>query len=133
MNFTRIVLVIALALFVSGCAVHKAANAPSRKDTSVLRPGTPRDIVMAELGQPAASSKDDQGIYDIFKFTKGYTGGEKFLHATGHGVADVFTLGLWEVIGTPTESIAQDNEVMAKVYYDDAGKNVKNVVYLKKK
>ena len=36
-----------------------------------------------------------------------------------HGVADVFTLGLWEVVGTPVEMIANGDQVTVKVFYDE--------------
>jgi hypothetical protein len=38
--------------------------------------------------------------------------------AVGHGVADVFTLGLWEAIGTPTEGVLRGQKIIIKVYYD---------------
>ena len=109
---------IALCVSLTGCAVHMAANAPSRKDVGVLKVGSHRDLLLAEFGQPAVSDTDNGVKYDIFKFVKGFTGGEKFFHAAGHGVMDVATLGLWEVVGTPSEGMSQDNEIMVKVTYD---------------
>jgi len=125
-------LVIILGIVNSGCAVHMAANAPSRKDVSVLMRGTPRDLVHAELGAPVMSREEDGKRVEIFKFMKGYTGGEKFFHGVGHGIADVFTLGLWEAVGTPSEAMAQDNEIVVKVMYDSKD-DVDEVIYLKKK
>jgi len=48
------------------------------------------------------------------------------------GVADVFTLGLWEVVGTPAEAIFSAKDMAIKVTYDKDEK-VKDVVYLKGK
>ena len=120
-----------LALFVllinSGCAVHMAANAPNRKDLNVLAVGNHRDLIMAELGAPAVTQTGEDGFkYDIYKFNKGFTGGEKFAHAAGHGLMDVATLGLWEVVGTPSEGMSQKNEKTVKVVYnkDDTAKQI---------
>ena len=110
---------LAAVLSLSGCAVHMAANAQNRKDIKVLSVGNHRDLLLAELGNPVVEQRDADGNrYDIFKFIKGFSGGEKFFHAAGHGVMDVAALGLWEVIGTPSESMSQQNEIQVKVTYD---------------
>ena len=49
-----------------------------------------------------------------------------------HSVADVFTLGLWEVVGTPTETIFSGSEMAFQVSYDDDD-HVEEVIVLKKK
>lgn len=127
MRKNSLILIALMVLVNSGCAVHMAANAPDRKDLNVLAVGNHRDIIMAELGQPAVEKVGDDGLkYDIYKFNKGFTGSEKFLHAAGHGVMDVATLGLWEVVGTPSEGMSQKNEKMVKVIYnkDDTAKQI---------
>ena len=43
----------------SGCAVVMAAKQPDAKDPSVLTPGTPRSMVVGELGSPAWSGERD--------------------------------------------------------------------------
>jgi hypothetical protein len=48
-----------------------------------------------------------------------------------HGVADVATLGLWEIIGTPVESGFDGNNIAYQITYDQ-NDNVKTVVQLKK-
>ena len=135
MNTNKAALFLAtLALFSvlsSGCAVHMAANAPDRKDLNVLAVGNHRDLIMAELGAPAVEKVGDDGLkYDIYKFNKGFTGSEKFFHAAGHGVMDVATLGLWEVVGTPSEGMSQKNEKMVKVIYNK-DETAKQIIVLK--
>ena len=49
----------------------------------------------------------------------------------GHGAADVFTLGLWEAVGTPTEAAFNGTRVAYKVTYD-ASDRIETVVVLKK-
>lgn len=38
--------------------------------------------------------------------------------AVFHGAADVMTLGLWEVVGTPTEGVFSGDEMAFRVRYD---------------
>jgi len=117
----RIVLisVMAVALMgVSGCSVYMAAKQPDKKDLGVLSPGTPRSLLLAELGQPVASEERDGRRVDIFTFTQGYGTATKTGRALFHGAADVFTLGLWEVVGTPTEAIFDGDKLSFEVRYD---------------
>ncbi len=61
---------------------------------------------------------------------QGYSDGAKVGRAALHAAADVFTLGLWEVVGTPIEAVADGSEVQVEVFYD-AEDNVKEVKALK--
>jgi hypothetical protein len=47
-----------------------------------------------------------------------------------HGVADFFTLGLWEVVATPTESMLSGDEMAFQVRYD-GDERIDEVVPLK--
>jgi len=50
---------------------------------------------------------------------QGYTGLEKGGRAVLPGAADVMTLGLWEIVGTPIEgSLANGTKVSVEVTYD---------------
>jgi outer membrane protein assembly factor BamE (lipoprotein component of BamABCDE complex) len=113
------VLALCACLLLSSCAVVKATNQPDRKDLSVLRPGTDRARVIAELGKPVHSETKNGHKSDIFNFVQGYSKTNKTLRALGHGVADVYTLGLWEVVGTPIEGVASGNRVEVVVNYDN--------------
>ena len=112
-------LIIAMILFGnSGCAVYMAANQPAKKDVSVLKAGSPRTTVIAELGAPVHTSERAGLKVDVYNFVQGYTGVERGARAVLHGAADVFTLGLWEVIGTPIEGAANGTKVSVEVSYD---------------
>lgn len=127
------VLLMLLCLSSSGCAVVMASRQPGQKDLSCLNAGTSRDVVLAELGNPVASETDEQGNkVDIFQFKQGYSKGAKAGRALVHGVADVFTLGLWEVVGTPTEAVLSGKDMAVKVTYNESNE-VSDVVYLKGK
>jgi len=108
-----------VAVSTTGCAVKQAMDQPDKKDVSVLAEGTPRYRVIGELGKPVDSKILENGNkVDVYSFTQGYSKGTKAARAFGHGVMDVATLGLWEVIGSPAEAIASGNKVIVRVHYD---------------
>jgi len=121
---------IIIFMFGQGCSVYMAANQPSKKDVSVFNVGTPRTHVIAEAGRPIHTKENADGtITDTFSFIQGYSSGRKAGRALFHGAADFFTLGLWEVVGTPVEAIADGTKVQVEVEYDTDEK-VRNVIAL---
>ena len=125
-----------LALFCissSGCSVVMAVRQPDKKNLKSLVVGTPRDNVLAEFGTPTATETNENGNkVDIFQFRQGYSSDTKAARALIHGAADFLTLGLWEVVGTPTEAVFSGKNMAVKVIYD-ADNKVKEIVYLKGK
>jgi hypothetical protein len=101
----------------ASCSVYMAANQPKAKDLSVLESGTHRSRVIAELGAPAWSGEKDGNKVDVFAFRDGYSTANRTARALFHGVSDFFTLGLWEVIGTPTEAIFSGDEMKVEIAY----------------
>jgi hypothetical protein len=96
-----------------------AAHQPSQKNEALFKVGTPRDILIAEFGVPATSGVKDGRKYEIYRFTQGYSQGNKAARALVEGTADVFTLGLTEVITTPVESINDGSLRVYEVTYDN--------------
>jgi hypothetical protein len=115
----KLVLASLMCIILSSCAVVKATNQPGKKDLSVLHKGTPRANVIAELGKPVNTESKNGHTTDVFSFVQGYSKVNKTARALGHGVADVFTLGLWEVAGTPIEGIANGHTVQVEIVYDN--------------
>ena len=76
-------------------------------------------MLIAEYGAPTESENRDGIDYDTFKFIQGYSTGAKVGRAVFHGVADVLTIGLWEVVGTPTEAIFDGDKMAYEVSYDE--------------
>lgn len=113
----------------TGCSVYMAAKQPRERDLSVLSPGTPRGYVIAELGAPVWSGEKVGEKVDVFTFTQGYSTGARSARALFHGISDVFTLGLWEVISTPVEGAFSGTEMKFEVTYnkDDQVKTAKNL------
>ncbi len=106
----------------SGCAVYMATNQPTKKNLAVLRPGTERDLVIAELGAPVNSEVVEEGKKEIYTFVQGYGKFAKAGRALFHGTADVFTIGLWEAVGTPVEGALDGKRVSVRVIFDANGK-----------
>ena len=115
----------------SACSVAMAAKQPPKKDVGLLAPGVPRNLVLAELGQPVASDIKDGKRVEVYSFVQGYSKGARVSRTIAHGTADVLTLGLWEAAGTPTEAIFNGTRVAYEVTYD-AGDRIERVVVLKK-
>ncbi len=105
-------------LFIAACSVVMATQQPSKKDLSVLTNGVDRSRVIAELGTPLTTEEKDGKKTDVFNIRQGYSTGAKAGRAIFHGVADVFTCGLWEVVGTPIEAVANGTDVKVAVCYD---------------
>ncbi len=119
MKVVTVSITLCLALVMSlGCSVYMAANQPNKRDLTVLKEGIPRAHVISELGAPATTEKESGKRTDIFTFIQGYHKGSKGTRAVFHLVADVFTLGLWEIVGTPMESYFDGRRVTATVVYD---------------
>ena len=88
------------------------------KDTTVLAEGVPREVVISEFGAPVSTDKEDVIRTDIFTFHKGSDTNWKVGRAIFHTAADVVTLGLWEIVGTPTEVLVKGDRITATVVYD---------------
>lgn len=116
-------------LFVASCSVVMATQQPGRKDLSVLTNGVDRERVIAELGTPLTTEEKAGKKTDVFYCRQGYSTGAKAGRAIFHGAADVFTLGLWEVVGTPVEAVANGTDIKVAVCYDANGKVEKVTTY----
>ncbi len=84
--------------------------------------GTPRAVVIGELGQPAASDLRDGKRIDVFSFVQGYSRRAKTGRAFGHAVMDVATLGIWEIAGMTIESRYSGDKMAIQVIYDENDK-----------
>ena len=118
------------ACLITGCSAYMAANQPPPKNFAVLKQGTQRNLVIAELGTPVHTAMAPTGRKDIYKFQHGYHGAVRAGRAVAHGAASIATLGLWEVIGTPLEGYANGSQLSVEVQYD-GNDQVAQVVPLK--
>ncbi len=118
---TLVVAILSLVV-AQGCSVYMAANQPAKKDMQVLGEGISRSALLAEFGTPIFTEQKDGKRTDVFKFYEGSKSGWKVGRAVFHAAADVVTLGLWEIIGTPTEAMVKGEEVTVTVMYDQTDK-----------
>ena len=115
----NVLFVVLCGFVLTGCSVFMAAKQPDKKDLSLMVVGTPRAMLLAEFGLPIVTEEVDGKKQEIFKFHQGYSGGAKAGRAVFHGAADVLTLGLWEIVGTPTEGVFDGNSHVYQVTYDE--------------
>lgn len=102
----------------SGCSVVMASKQPSKKNTTMLNAGIPRSLVVAEFGAPVISEMKEGKRYEIYTFVQGYSTASKVGRAFWHGAADVATVGLWEIIGTPTETVFNGKKMSYEIFFD---------------
>lgn len=115
---------VAVLMMTSGCSVIMAASRSSyRGNVEVIKEGTPRNQVIAELGQPDSYSKTETGGYDdrYVLDPEAHRTWVKVATAIGHLGADFFTLCLWEFIGTPYEIAVRDKIVTYHLQYSSEG------------
>jgi hypothetical protein len=106
-----------------GCSVYLASHQPDKKDLTVLERGTPRQDVAAELGAPVSWENRSQGTVEIYKFKQGYSTSVKVGRTLFHAIADVASIGVWEIPGTLIEKVGlHGTDMTARVAYDAEGK-----------
>jgi hypothetical protein len=104
-----------------GCSVYMEATRPTPVDLSKFEPGQTRDAVVEQLGTPKGTTREADGAScDSYAlYTKGYGAGGKVPVAFVEGAADVFTLGLAEVISTPVEAATKNDLHPVTICYSD--------------
>lgn len=103
-------------LLLAGCSVGMAMSGKKTPELGAIRVGATRGEIEMHLGPPADIQEENGLPMDIYEYETGNdpsAGG-----AIGHGVMDVLTLGLWEVVGTPIEGF-QGEKKRVVVMYDD--------------
>lgn len=113
-------LLLSLAFSTSSCSVYMAAAGDEEPNLSNVHRGASRGEVELSLGHPTAVSVAEDGSTIA---TYQYTIGNKpsVGRAVGHGVLDVLTFGIWEVVGTPIEAFNQGDVKNVTVTYDASG------------
>jgi hypothetical protein len=97
-----------------------AAHQPDKRNLNFLKPGVHQSAVRAELGRPAWSGEENGFQVDLFKFMQGYSKETKVSRALFHGVADLLTLGIWEIAGTPIELMESATDTSLRIIYDQS-------------
>ncbi|KQX03302.1 MULTISPECIES: hypothetical protein [Acinetobacter] len=116
-SLSKIILCAVISLN-TGCAAVMATKQPTKKDLSIFNKGVDRSLIIAEIGAPITSEFKNGKRYEIYTFMQGYSKANKISRAVWHGAADVVTFGLWEIIGTPTESAFNGKKTSYEMIFD---------------
>src|SRR3989338_6180813 len=86
----------------SGCAVGMAMYGHENIDTTIMFPGSPRQVVIAKSGPPETSTINEKGQrVDTYLVTKGNE--PSVGRAAFHAILDLATFFVWEFILTAWE------------------------------
>ncbi len=107
------------------CSAFMAGQRSTYKgDPAIIQVGADRMAVESALGAPDMAVSVDNGrtkvVYKIDPDAHSQAG--RNAAVAWHLVADVFTLGLWEIVGTPSEMAARDKFTTYLIYYSKEGK-----------
>jgi hypothetical protein len=112
-------ILVASILLLTGCSVYKASDL---QGATVEDPTkcTNKDCFLGLGAQALENKTNADGTTDVVYKVKRKNGNAG--RAIMYGVADLFTLGLWEIVGTPLEGYVSDNDsIVFKVTYAPTG------------
>jgi hypothetical protein len=113
--------VLALLWCVSACSVFLEASRPKREDPGTLRPGISRSTVITKLGPPVYSYISQGKTVDVYVLdSNGRYTLTKIGLTTFNLAADVFTIGMWEAVGTPLEKATRHQLTTYSATYSSA-------------
>lgn len=111
-------LILSIPLALSACAVGMAMSGTEEPDLGAVRVGTTRGEVELHMGYPSRTTTlEGGGRLDVYEYEIGdepSTG-----RAIGHGIMDILTLGIWEIVGTPIEGFRGDKHYLTVTYDSD--------------
>jgi hypothetical protein len=113
-------LLLALPPALSGCSVGLALHGEREPNLAACRVGATRGEIELELGPPTSvTSVEGGGTECTYEYQVGNepSAGRAALHAG----MDIITLGIWELVGTPTEAL-QGQDFQLSVIYGPDGK-----------
>ena len=103
---------------IAGCSVGMALSGKKEPNLGAFHVGSTRGEAELQLGSPISSVTTPEGNRtDIYEYELGNEPSAG--RAIGHGVMDVLTLGLWEVVGTPIEGFTGSKHRITIVYGPD--------------
>jgi hypothetical protein len=104
-TFLKLNLIFSSLIIITSCSVYTAMNAPDPVNYKDIKLGEDRMNVISVLGTPKASESTQTSTLDSFEFIDGNSGGYK-VRVLPYLAADVFTIGLAEIILWPLEKFA---------------------------
>ena len=126
-RFKSLIAVFVIVLFgATGCAVVMATRGGgvSLEELSKCRT---RSCVMSKEVALVDSKKDDQGnLIETYRVQKPR---QSATRAIMHGLLDVSTFGLWEIVGTPIEAVKGKKEFYVITVHYDAEEKIQRVTF----
>lgn len=111
---------VGICLLLGACSVGMALSGNTLPDPSVVRPGASRGDVESQFGEPIKTTRLDYGWKaDVYEYEIGNE--PSVARAVMYAIFDLFTLGTWEITGTPIER-SQYRKERLKVYYNKSDK-----------
>ncbi len=112
---------IAMAILGAACSPVMEVTRPTPTDLTQFQTGDTRDSVIGRLGPPLTTNPESGGAScDLYQlYTKGYGAEGKVPIAVAEAAADVFTLGLAEVVMTPAEGVTRNEKHPVTFCYRD--------------
>lgn len=109
-----------LTFLITGCSVSEALTQAPPANLQGIGSGTPRQIVISQIGAPKLTDTTKNGNkQDFFEFQSGMHEASK-LRAILYLAGDVFTIGLAELIFWPLELTAlKESTCTATATYDN--------------
>ncbi len=119
-NFKKCSVAILCSFSLAACSVGMALDGQKDPDLSVVKQNVHRTDIETQLGLPTKEERLPNGcvkaIYQC-EIGKEPSAGR----AVAHGVMDVMTLGIWEIVGTPVERLKGEKVTMI-ITYDRQGR-----------
>src|SRR5260221_11593495 len=108
----RLRYILLVLCFVPGCSIYMEATRPTPVDLAKFHPGDSRAAITQELGSQVTTSKAAGGTScDLYLLsTKGYGVAGKAPISIGELAADFFTVGLAEIVLSPTEAATRNEK-----------------------
>jgi hypothetical protein len=114
----RSAVLIILLLAITGCSVGMAMSGKKNPNLGAVQVGSTRGEVELQLGPPYKTASLPNGLRsDMYEYEIGNEPSAG--RAIGHGVMDILTFGIWEVVGTPIEGVIGDKYDLNIIYNSD--------------
>lgn len=119
-NYIKLVLILLLTCFSTSCSVVMSASKSGTSIEDLAQSKTRTAVIIndgVEIVHTERDPDDNHIIYEdyLVQKPKGST-----WRAVMHGLLDVATLGIWEVVGTPVELSKGDKiYVPIRIFYDE--------------
>jgi len=113
-----LVALVSLWVALVGCSVGMAMSGKKDPNLGAFRVGSTRGEAELQLGSPISTTTTTEGRrVDLYEYEIGNEPSAG--RAIAHGVMDVLTLGIWEIIGTPIEGFQGTTHRLTVTYDQD--------------